>query len=162
MFGYKENYHFAVFPDTHAHIHSPHTVVPEETQENGKTPEGVPNITVEEPLPEEHVTPSRKRKESKVSSLKPTAQNKLPDHGVEMKGYIYRKKPGLGNRWDKTYCIVTYQAVYFTTVDDNKEYNHMLPLSSDITGSVSPRKGHDKSSQVHTSTHELRVHTNDS
>jgi hypothetical protein len=65
-----------------------------------------------------------------------------------MKGYMYRKKPGLGTRWEKTYCVLTYQAMYFTTVQDNTEYNHMLSLMGDAQKTLSKMKGHDKNSMV--------------
>lgn len=130
----------------HVHVH---TLLLAETEENGKAAEDVPSISIEEPPPEEQSTPVKKRKESKAPSLKPQSQRKLPDHGVEMKGYVHRKKAaGLGKAWEKTYCVLTYQAVYFTTMEDNKEYTHMFPLSTEVKGSVSPKKGHDKSSQV--------------
>ena len=68
-----------------------------------------------------------------------------------MKGYIYRKKAGLGTRWDKTYCMLTYQAIYFTTMQDNSEYNHMLTLTGDTHDQrmlSESKKGHDKNSMV--------------
>ena len=66
-----------------------------------------------------------------------------------MKGYMYRKKPGLGNRWEKAYCVLTYQAMYFTTMQDNTEYNHMLSLMGDAQKILSEKKGHDKNSKVY-------------
>ena len=120
------------------------------------TPEHVPSITVEEPLPaneEEPISSTlKKKRESKALAVpKPAPVRKLPEQGVEMKGYIHRKKPGLGSRWDKTYCVLTYQAIYFTTMQDNTEYNNMLTLSGDAADQRTlseSKKGHDKNSMV--------------
>lgn len=78
-------------------------------------------------------------------------EKKLPDQGVALKGYIHRKKPGLGRSWEKTYCVLTYQAMYFTTMQDTKEYSGMLPIYPDTECKLSETKkgkGHDKHCQV--------------
>ena len=114
--------------------------------------EPVPTITVEEPVApsepaNEQPSPAKKRKESKV--LEPKSEKALPKHGVEIQGNIHRKKPGIGTRWEKTYCVVTYEAIYFTTIEDRGEYNFMLNVVPDGTTSVSEKaKGHDKHSKV--------------
>lgn len=71
----------------------------------------------------------------------------LPTQEV-FKGYIYRKKAGIGNRWEKTFCVVTHSALYFTEVEGNSEYEHMFRV---VTGEASfseKDKGHDKNSKV--------------
>ena len=66
-----------------------------------------------------------------------------------MKGYIHRKKQGLTTKWEKTYCVLTFQAIYFTTMEDKKEYTNMLAISADCDGKLSEtKKGHDKHIQV--------------
>lgn len=68
-----------------------------------------------------------------------------------MKGYIHRKRPGLTRSWEKTYCVLTYQALYFTTMQDTKDYSSMLSIYPDSEGKLSETKkgkGHDKHSQV--------------
>ena len=115
----------------------------------------VPSITIEQPpssspvatpqTPTHEDTPTLKKKKA-LGVSKPA--KKLPEQGVEMKGYIYRKKPGLGTRWEKTYSVLTYQAMYFTTMQDNVEYNHMLSLMGDAQKTLSEKKGHDKNSKV--------------
>ena len=112
----------------------------------------IPSITVEQPpSPATPSTPTHEdtstlKKKKALGVSKPA--KRLPDQGVEMKGYMYRKKPGLGTRWEKAYCVVTYQAMYFTTMQDNTEYNHMLSLMGDGEKTISEKKGHDKNSKV--------------
>ena len=117
----------------------------------------MPSITIEQPpssdaadpqTPTHADTPTLKKKKEKAALGVSKPAKKLPDQGVEMKGYMYRKKPGLGNRWEKAYCVVTYQAMYFTTMQDNTEYNHMLSLMGDAQKTLSEKKGHDKNSKV--------------
>ena len=113
-------------------------------------PEDVPCITVDEPAvenEEEQTGTLKKKRENKgLAVTKPL--RKLPDQGVEMKGYIHRKRQGLGTRWDKTYCVLTYQALYFTTMQDNTEYSSMLSLTTDLKANISEKKGHDKKTKV--------------
>ena len=144
--------HVHTYSHTHEHTHT-HTEPAEEPQnaDSAVKAEDVPSITVEEPASEETLSSTLKRKrDSKTPSLTVTKPaRKLPDQGVEMKGYIHRKKPGLGAKWDKTYCVLTYQAVYFSTMQDNTEYSHMLSLTGDNQqASISEKKGHDRSSKV--------------
>lgn len=92
---------------------------------------------------------SKSKRDSKALTIKP--DKRLPDQGVAMKGYLHRKKPGLGRSWERTYCVLTYQTMYFTTMEDKKDYTSMLPVSSDSGGKLSETKkgkGHDKHSQV--------------
>lgn len=95
----------------------------------------------------EEVLPQKKRKESKALEVK--SEKVLPKHGVEIQGNIHRKKSGIGTRWEKTYCVVTYESIYFTTVEDRGEYNYMLSVIPDGTTKISEKdKGHDRQSKV--------------
>lgn len=113
----------------------------------------VPSITVEEPTSPQSAanqdtgTLKKKQRDNKTLAASKLAR-KLPELGVEMKGYMYRKKPGLGARWDKTYCVLTFQAMYFTSMSDNEEYNHMLSLMGDMQKTMSESKGRDRNSKV--------------
>ena len=142
--------HMLTHIHTHTHTHTEPSEEPQ-TAESAVKAEDVPSITVEEPASEESLSSTLKRKrDSKTPALAVTKPaRKLPDQGVEMKGYIHRKKPGLGTKWDKSYCVLTYQAVYFSTMQDNTEYSHMLSLTGDnLQASISEKKGHDRSSKV--------------
>lgn len=114
----------------------------------------MPAITVEEPPPVASETTAdrtatKNKKETAGKTLEPTSDRVLPNLGVEMKGHIHRKKPGLGTRWEKTYCVLTYTAVYFTTIEDKGEYNYMLAVETDGNSTISEKaKGHDKQSKV--------------
>ena len=71
--------------------------------------------------------------------------NEIPEQGVQMKGYVHRKKGTFGG-WEKTYAVVTYAAIYFTSGDNVREYHHVCMLSG--SGSVKvEKKGHDKQSE---------------
>ncbi len=108
--------------------------------------EPVPSITIDE-VPSQ--ADKKSKRESKALTVKP--EKKLPDLGVAMKGYMHRKKTGLTKNWEKPYCVLTYQAMYFTTVEENKEYSNMLPISQSCQGKLSETKkgkGHDKHCQV--------------
>ena len=56
-----------------------------------------------------------------------------------MKGYAHRKVGW--NKWEKCWCILTYNALYFTNVEDNKDYSAMFPISSEAKNSVQQKKG---------------------
>ena len=143
-------------PLTHTHTHTHILTEPSEEPAAADSSLEVPSITIEQPpssvaphTPTHEDTPTLKKKRESGKALnvsKPA--RKLPEQGVEMKGYMYRKKPGLGTRWEKTYCVLTYQAMYFTTMQDNMEYNHMLSLMGDAQKTLSEKKGHDKNSKV--------------
>ena len=122
-----------------------------EVSETSQPPESIPAITVNEVASE----PEKKQQKRESKALVPKNEKKIPDQGVAIKGYIHRKKPGLGRNWEKTYCVLTYQAIYFTTVNDNKDYSNMLPIYPDSQGELietKKGKGHDKHSQVPVST----------
>ena len=87
-----------------------------------------------------------KRRESKNLEVKKPVKT-LPTQEV-IKGYIYRKKPGLGSRWEKVYCVVTHTAMYFTDVEASSEYEHMLQIDPAEAVFSEKDKGHDKSSKV--------------
>lgn len=103
-------------------------------------PEGdVPKITVEEHKEEtqpEEETESLKKKTSKRLSV-------IPEQGVEKKGYAYRKN--WKKKWEKCFCVLSYQALYFTTSADNKEYTHVLHIVDQKSSLTREKKGHDKS-----------------
>jgi hypothetical protein len=81
-----------------------------------------------------------------------TIKKLLPDQGVALKGYLHKKKPGLGRNWEKMYCVLTYQALYFTGMEDNKDYSGMLPIYPDAEAKLSEtKKG--KNSKVPVSLH---------
>ena len=71
--------------------------------------------------------------------------NEIPDQGVQIKGYLHRKKGTFGG-WEKVYCVLTYAAIYFTSGEDVREYHHVCMLSG--SGTVKHEKrGHDKQSE---------------
>ena len=105
----------------------------------------MPSITVEEPVNEEGLSSTLKKKRDSKALAVSKPVRKLPEQGVEMKGYIHRKKQGLGSKWDKTYCVLTYQAIYFSPAPDS-DYNQTLSLTAD--SGISEKKGHDKNSKV--------------
>ena len=129
---------------TKCNIHA--EVLPADDSPEGSKTE-LPSITIETPT--EEGTPVKKKRESKAflpPSAKPKSDKVLPDAGVEFKSYVHRKKGIKG--WEKTYAVLTYQALYFTTIEDNKEYSNIIHLSADGSCTVSQKKGHDKHSQT--------------
>lgn len=117
-----------------------------EVEDTTKAPklEAVPSISIEEVS---QASSSKKgKRDSKVPAIK--LEKRLPDQGVTLKGYIHRKKPGLARNWEKTYCVLTYQAMYFTTEVDNTEYSNMLCLSPGMDAKLENKKGRNASSMV--------------
>lgn len=122
----------------------------EEASAQGKQAD-VPEITVEveedpspvyvnEEVPEPH---GKKRKESKAATV--AKVRKLPDQGVQMKGYVYRK---MWRGWEKCWCVLTYNAIYFTGVEENAEYSHMLSINPEEGGgSIKEKSGRDRQSK---------------
>lgn len=123
-------------------------VTPEIAVTESPSHNNVPSITVDEVASQS----DQKKSKKETKTLTPKVEKKLPDQGVVMKGYLHRKKPGsLSRSWEKTYCVLTYQSMYFTTVEDNKEYSSMLPIYPDSDGKLAETKkgkGHDKHIQV--------------
>ena len=120
------------------------------TAEEENQAEGIPSIKVE---PAEGVNniPAKKKRPFTSSSPKLSKKAKpvseIPDQGIQKKGYVYRKKGAFG-AWEKTYCVLTFAAMYFTSGEEVKEYNHMFVLGVDGSPSVKQeKKGHDKQSQ---------------
>ncbi len=105
----------------------------------------MPKITVESTeVPPEDDSPdqTKKRKESKaVTSSKASKKQRseIPEHGVEMKGFVQRKV-GWG-KWEKSWCVVTYNAMYFTSTEENRDYSHFVPIMPDSKKSVQQKKG---------------------
>ena len=94
-------------------------------------------ITVEEPKEEaqpEEEAETPKKKAGKRPSF-------IPEQGVEMKGYAYRKT---WKKWEKCYCVLSFSALYFTTSADNKEYTHVLHIVDQKSSMKREKKGHDK------------------
>ena len=56
-----------------------------------------------QPSPEPQV---KKKKESKAALV--TKVRKLPDQGVQMKGYVYSK---VWRGWEKCWCVLTFNAI---------------------------------------------------
>lgn len=111
----------------------------------------VPTITVEPTEPpeepsEETETGKKNKRESKAFTGKknPQKRTEIPDQGVEMKGFLHRKT---WRGWDKCWCVLTYNAAYFTSSEENAEYSNMLPFSEGTGSLKQQRKGHDKQSQ---------------
>ena len=108
-----------------------------------ETKEDVPTITVDnaeakEEGGKEEEESLRKRKESKAQ------QKKVPDHGIQMTGWVHRK---IGwNRWEKCWCVLTFNALYFTGGESSGDYNHTLQLG-DSNNAVQQKKGHNKQSK---------------
>ena len=111
--------------------------------------EEIPEIKVEPAEGEEEMAPKKKRTSFAVSPSRSRTKakplNEIPDQGIQMKGYVHRKKGTFGG-WERTYCVVTFTAMYFTTGEDVREYHHMCMF--DGVGSVKrEKKGHDKQSE---------------
>lgn len=117
----------------------------EEQQE--KPDEEVPSIKVE-PAGGEEESPVKKRASivpspSRNRKSKPVSE--IPEKGIQIKGYVHRKKTPFGG-WERTYGVVTFAAIYFTTGEDVREFHHVCMLSG--TGTVKhEKKGHDKQSE---------------
>jgi len=115
-----------------------HTVILTTAETDASDP--VPSITVEDVAPAPTPPPSKKgKKENKTLTIKP--EKKLPDQGVTLKGSFLRKKPGLSRSWEKTYCVLTYQAFYFSNEADTKDYSNMLPIYPNMDVKLESRKG---------------------
>ena len=122
---------------------------------NGKQEE-VPKITVQdEEEPPTDITEERQpgdsesqanAKKKKESRAAPAPKlRKLPDQGVQMKGHMFRKT---WKGWEKCWCVLTYNALYFTGVEESGEYSHMLAINQEESGgSIKEKKGHDKQSK---------------
>ena len=106
--------------------------------------EVVPTISIDETANQ----PSSNKKGKRDGKLPIKSEKMLPDQGVTLKGYIYRKKPGLARNWEKTWCVLTYQAMYFTTELDNKDYSNMISLSPDMDTKLENKKGRNADSFV--------------
>lgn len=114
----------------------------------------LPKITVEDEVepstdlteerqPGESELQAKKKKESRVGPSPKV--RKLPDQGVQMKGHMYRKT---WRGWEKCWCVLTYNALYFTGMEESGEYSHMLPINQEESGgSIKEKKGHDKQSK---------------
>lgn len=102
-------------------------------------PEGpVPTITVETTEGDE-LNQAKKRKESRVPSAK--KKQEIPELGVEVKGSVQRKV-GWPGKWEKSWCVVTYNGIYFTSTEENKDYSHFVPILPESKNSVQKKKGH--------------------
>ena len=112
--------------------------------------EDVPEIKIDAVTPseEEIVSPKRKKFSSTASPARGTKTkplNEIPDQGIQMKGYLHRKKGTFGG-WERVYAVVTYNAIYFTSSEGVREYHHVCMF--DGSGIVKiEKKGHDKSSE---------------
>lgn len=84
-------------------------------------------------------TKKGKRESKALSSIKP--EKKLPDQGVTMKGSFLRKKPGISRSWEKTHCVLTYQAFYFSNEVDTKDYSNMLSIYPNMDVKLESKKG---------------------
>ncbi len=106
-----------------------------------KEEQEVPKITVETaPEAPEDSDQAKKRKESRVSSAKGTKkQNEIPELGVAIKGFVQRKTGW--SKWEKSWCVVTYNAIYYTGQEGNKDYSHFTPIMPDSRNSVQDKKG---------------------
>lgn len=114
-----------------------------------KAEEEVPEIKVEAATEEEKSVTMKKKRMSfpaspnRNSKAKPV--NEIPDQGVQIKGYVHRKKGTFGG-WERAYAVATYAAIYFTTGEEVREYHHVCMLSG--SGIVKlEKKGHDKQSE---------------
>ena len=103
----------------------------------------MPSITVEAAAPPEDDSPEqgKKRRESKSATAKAAKKqrNEIPEHGVEMKGFVQRKS-GWG-KWEKSWCVVTYNAIYFTNSGENKDYSHFMPIMPEAKNVVQEKRG---------------------
>jgi hypothetical protein len=83
------------------------------------------------------ISPNRSAKSKPVSEI--------PEQGVQMKGYVHRKKGTFGG-WERAYAVVTYAAIYFTSGEEVREYHHVCLLNGSGTVKLE-KKGHDKTSE---------------
>ena len=130
------------------HCSSESTEVNAATEEQQEKPdEEVPSIKVE-PAGGEEESPVKKRASivpspSRNRKSKPVSE--IPEKGIQIKGYVHRKKTPFGG-WERTYGVVTFAAIYFTTGEDVREFHHVCMLSG--TGTVKhEKKGHDRQSE---------------
>ena len=123
-------------------------------EESGEKPgEEVPEIKIDPVTTSDEDTTSPKKKRisvaaataspSRANKTKPV--NEIPEQGVQIKGYLHRKKGTFGG-WERAYAVVTYTAIYFTTGEDIREYHHVCPLEGQGTVKME-KKGHDKQSE---------------
>ena len=124
----------------------------EQTQQTEeKAEEEVSDVIIKvEPATEEEKSAAMKKKRmsfpvSPNRSNKAKPVNEIPDQGIQMKGYVHRKKGTFGG-WERAYAVVTYAAIYFTTGEEVKEYNHVCMLSGSGTVKLE-KKGHDKQAE---------------
>lgn len=119
----------------------------EEEEEQEKPVEDVPAIKVE-PAEGGNESPVKKRASISASpnrNRKSKPVNEIPDQGVQVKGYIHRKKGTFGG-WERVYGVITYAAMYFTSGEDVREFHHVCMFSG--TGTVKhEKKGHDRQSE---------------
>ena len=120
----------------------------EEEQQQEKPDEEVPEIKVE-PAEGENDTSSKKKRgyvaASPSRSLKGKPVNEIPEQGIQIKGYVHRKKGTFGG-WERAYGVVTYAAIYFTSGEEVREYHHVCLLCG--SGTVKhEKKGHDRQSE---------------
>ena len=141
-FTIKCNYILSPHPPPFPLLFSPYllsdltlTAEVEETAPAGS--EAVPSITVEDTG--SSVVSKKGKKESKALAVKP--EKKLPDQGVTMKGNFLRKKPGISRSWEKTHCVLTFQAFYFSGEADTKDYSNMLPIYPNMDAKLEYKKG---------------------
>lgn len=128
---------------------------PKEQQDEQQPPQ-----KVEEPPPpaviepnttsdEENASPLKKKRTSFAVSPNRAAKskpvNEIPEQGVQMRGYVHRKKGTFGG-WERTYAVVTYAAIYFTSGEEIREYHHVCLLNGSGTVKLE-KKGHDKQSE---------------
>ena len=131
----------------------PPAPAPAEAEEEGEqsqekpTSEEVPEIKIEPVSTSEENSP--RKRASIVPSPNRTAKNKpvseIPEQGIQIKGYIHRKKGTFGG-WERAYAVVTYAAIYFTSGEEVKEYHHVCLLNGSGTVKME-KKGHDKQSE---------------
>ena len=122
---------------------------PEPEQQTENTSREVPAINIDEtPVEEVETSPNRRAGNAPPSpargvKTKPVCE--IPEQGIQKKGYVHRKKGTFGG-WERVYAVVTYAAIYFTSGEDVREYNHVCMLSGSGTVKVE-KKGHDKQSE---------------
>lgn len=117
-------------------------------EEQEKPDEEIPEIKVE-PAEGGDETPTKKKRSNFAVSpnrgRKSKSLSEIPDQGIQIKGYVHRKKGTFGG-WERAYCVVTFASMYFTTGEEVREYHHVCMLSG--TGSVKQEKrGHDRQSE---------------
>ena len=97
---------------------------------------------------EETTSPLKKRTSFSVSpnrAAKSKPVNEIPEQGVQMRGYVHRKKGTFGG-WERAYAVVTYAAIYFTSGEEVKDYHHVCLINGSGTVKLE-KKGHDKQSE---------------